>query len=287
MKIDYVILSSDKNPFYLDFWEPVSLMWREKIGIKPILAFIGDQDQIVDHGTYIIHEIKTLPDIPVSFQAQVIRLYLPKYYKKANCLISDIDTMPLNKDYFCAPAASMPEGEFLVYNGAAYPGRSRVPICFNLASGDTYTKMLRLESHDSFASFCKFLLSLKLDRIPPYWNVDELYLGLCLQNAPPTIRISQQNASLEYKSPSEYLLNYQTQIEPAPFAREVPPRYTSPPFIDRTRLPEVLEYHGLDAKQDLSHVSPDILLPYVCAHLERPQSWDTDKLIELYLKEEK
>jgi len=248
-------------------------MWREKIGIKPILAFIGDQDQIVDHGTHIIHEIKTLPDIPVSFQAQVIRLYLPKYYKKANCLISDIDTMPLNKDYFCAPAASMAEGEFLVYNGAAYPGRSRVPICFNLASGDTYTKLLELEIHNSFASFCKFLLRLKLDTVPPYWNVDELYLGLCLENPPPPVRVSKQNAVFIYQPP-EMIQSYDF----GPVA---------PYIIDRGMFATILEYYGLDPVQDFSHLSPDILPTYVCANLERPRSWDTNKLIELYLKEEK
>ena len=40
MKLDKVILSSDDNPDYLEFWPIVSEAWRN-IGIEPILFYTG------------------------------------------------------------------------------------------------------------------------------------------------------------------------------------------------------------------------------------------------------
>ena len=44
MKINYVLLSSDENPLYLDFWPIVSKFWLEKFKITPILGLISDKD---------------------------------------------------------------------------------------------------------------------------------------------------------------------------------------------------------------------------------------------------
>ena len=42
MKIDNVILSSNNDPKYLDFWPIVSKAWQN-LGIKPYLFYIGKE----------------------------------------------------------------------------------------------------------------------------------------------------------------------------------------------------------------------------------------------------
>jgi hypothetical protein len=48
LKIDRVILSTDNNPDYIQFWPIVSRVWQEYIGIKPTLALIADKSVYID-----------------------------------------------------------------------------------------------------------------------------------------------------------------------------------------------------------------------------------------------
>ena len=57
MKIDRVILSSDTNPYYLDFWPIVAKAWV-KMGIKPTLALVGNEPVEIDESLGDIIRIK-------------------------------------------------------------------------------------------------------------------------------------------------------------------------------------------------------------------------------------
>ena len=46
MKLDKVIMSCNDNPYYSDFWPLVSKVWKEKIGIDPVLVYVGDASNI-------------------------------------------------------------------------------------------------------------------------------------------------------------------------------------------------------------------------------------------------
>ena len=54
MKIDYVIMSTDGNELYDDFWEINKSIWNNVIGVKPILVIIGDEDKIETNEDCII-----------------------------------------------------------------------------------------------------------------------------------------------------------------------------------------------------------------------------------------
>ena len=44
MKIDYVIIGSDENPNYLDFWPIVSKIWKQVFKITPVLGLICEEN---------------------------------------------------------------------------------------------------------------------------------------------------------------------------------------------------------------------------------------------------
>ena len=46
MKIDRVILSTNNNPIYYEFWNPLSKLYLDNFGIKPTLIFLGDKNEI-------------------------------------------------------------------------------------------------------------------------------------------------------------------------------------------------------------------------------------------------
>ena len=68
MKIDYCLLSSDENPFYLDFWPLVSKVWKLRFKIEPILIFIGKVPIPNYYGTVILQP--PIPDINLPLQSQ-------------------------------------------------------------------------------------------------------------------------------------------------------------------------------------------------------------------------
>jgi len=86
MKIDYIIVSTNDNNLYKDFWPVVKKLWYELIGIKPILVEICDTNEIVDYGDHIIHKIKKIEDIDTGFQSQIARMYVTKFYQNSVCL---------------------------------------------------------------------------------------------------------------------------------------------------------------------------------------------------------
>jgi hypothetical protein len=169
MKIDYAIVSSDKNPLYLDFWEIVRYAWI-KIGIKPILVFISDKDDIEIHDDYIIHSIKEIENINTGFQSQISRMYISRYYKNSVLLTSDIDMIPLSKSFFNNITNDIEDTNLAILSSDAY-GTGRYPICYNVAKGKTYCDIL--DSDCSFEIYCK-----KLETFGWGWNTDELYFGL-------------------------------------------------------------------------------------------------------------
>ena len=78
MKIDTVILSSNDNPNYIQFWPIVSEAWS-LMGVEPILIYTGEQ-KLNLKGNVINFFSK---NIDSSFVAQNIRILYPRFFYTA------------------------------------------------------------------------------------------------------------------------------------------------------------------------------------------------------------
>ena len=186
MKIDYVIVSSDDNPMYLDFWPIVRDLWSKIIGIKPIWVHISDEDKIIDKGDYIIHKIKKLDGINSGLQSQIARMYVTKFYEDKVCLTSDIDMLPISKEYFTHTTLPYNDDSIVILSSDAYPNKVRHPICYNAAKGKTFNEILDLNV--SFREYCEKLIKFNWG-----WDTDELYFGKMLQQFQNKNRIIELN----------------------------------------------------------------------------------------------
>ena len=196
MKIDKVIMSCNDNPFYSDYWPAVSRMWKEFIGIHPVLVYLGDASTMSEeYGTVV--ELEKLEDAPMHTQAQWARYWYTQFEPETMWIISDIDMMPLSKKYFVdsvEPISS--EIEPLVhYNtnaefnpetgkwntaGEALEGGVCIPTCYSAGTGK-----LRKETLDLVPSFKESIEKLKwqendFDHSPegvncPHWYAEESY----------------------------------------------------------------------------------------------------------------
>lgn len=178
-KIDRVILGCDANPLYLEFWPIVAKTWKELVGIKPTLALIASKEVYVDESLGDIIRFEPIPNIPTAFQAQVIRLLLPALFENEGCIISDMDMIPCQKDYFINAVINLPPDCFVVYKDGAFNSDEfkEYPMCYNAALGKTYKEIFKVDSSHDILTIIKEWYKLGLG-----WTSDQQILYAALNN---------------------------------------------------------------------------------------------------------
>ena len=100
MKIDKIIVSCDDS-HYQYFWPVVAKVCKKVLNVTPVLFRVGDKDsEFFYDGNGLVKYVKKIDGIPTSTQGQILRLYGTKFFPDEVCLLSDIDMMLINKEYF-------------------------------------------------------------------------------------------------------------------------------------------------------------------------------------------
>ena len=142
MNIDKVILSSNDNPEYLDFWPIVSEAWIN-IGVTPILFYTGEK-KFEGNNIYNFN----IENINTAFLAQNIRLLAPAIFPNDVCIISDIDNMPLSKEYFQENISNFSGDEFIIYRPDATT-EDMISIMWNAAKGSVWSDIFDVKDIDN------------------------------------------------------------------------------------------------------------------------------------------
>lgn len=186
MKIDKIIFSSDDNPKYLEIWKYVSKVCMEILHVKPVLFHITEEDsEFFEDEFGIIKKVKRIPNCRTSIQAQFYRIYGTSYFFNETCLISDVDMITPNKEYFVNQVKKFNEDSFVVYSSDVYNEKlpfvnrmfykNRLPICYYLAKGKIFQEIFEIDS--DFSVFLNKALSYNLGYDVPYGDRDEIYCG--------------------------------------------------------------------------------------------------------------
>ena len=175
MKIDYVIISSDENPTYKDFYPIVAKRWFD-LGIKTYYVNICDVDEISENEYGIIHKIKALDFVSTGFQSQVVRLFSSKFIE-GNIMMSDIDMLPINGNYYNQYLNELTDNNVIIYSGQPYGDVPYYPICYVLSNSKNFRKYLNIDNI-SFSEYCKMLS----DNYGQAWNTDENFMYDRFQN---------------------------------------------------------------------------------------------------------
>jgi len=148
IKIDRVVLASNTNPMYLDFWPLVAKAWQ-KMGVRPTLALIEDKENIeIDESLGDVIRFKPIKGVSPGWMAMVIRVLLPIYFEEEVSILSDIDILPLNKAYFIDYPKFCSDDSFVVYRDKVYGRSKRVSMCYNAAKGKTFKEIFKINSLD-------------------------------------------------------------------------------------------------------------------------------------------
>lgn len=187
MKIDYCLIGSTTNPLYLDFWPIVSKVWKEVFNITPVLGLICDEDSDLISDEYgIIKKFKKSNLIDEGTQSQVVRMYLSKFLS-GNCIISDIDMIPLSKKYFIDDLKEYSDDDFLIMS-SHHPQTAEIkqyPMCYVIGNSKNFNKVFNTES-----SWDEFILQSSKNG----WYSDQCFLYNSIQ------KYGIENVKFPYRS---------------------------------------------------------------------------------------
>lgn len=185
MKIDYAVVSSDSNPFYLDFWPIVAKMWKVKFNITPVLIYIDEKDVPIDATYGIVEKWKPVAGVPTYLQCLWSRYWYPSTKPDSVCIMSDIDMLPLSPWYYQGQIETIPDHKHVHINPCIETYGS-IPSCYHIAKGSTYKKTLELP--DSWEKSVVDLNNSGLGSDPGFhlagktgWFADERYATLMMQ----------------------------------------------------------------------------------------------------------
>jgi hypothetical protein len=172
LELQRVILATNNNPNYIQFWPIVAPLWKQ-MGLKPTLALIADKDCPIDTSLGDVIRFDPLPDVPESLQAQAIRLLLPVLFPNETCLISDIDMLPISKRYFEEGAKGCPDYAFLVYRNKApgYAQGGKYPMCYLAAKGYVFSAIFGICTYEQIPGMLRNFAKAGLGWYTDEWMV--------------------------------------------------------------------------------------------------------------------
>ena len=170
MKIDTVILSSNDNPNYIQFWPIVSEAWS-LMGVEPILIYTGEQ-KLNLKGNVINFFSKNMDS---SFVAQNIRILYPSLLDGNTCLVSDIDNLPLSKKYFVDSVLSFNDDSFIIYRPDACPP-NMISMMWNAARSSTWKEIFDIDSEKNLEKYLKKWYTKKYTVEGTAWYTDQIKL---------------------------------------------------------------------------------------------------------------
>ena len=162
MNLEYAVVSSNSNPEYLDFWPYVAKAWKGLIGLDPVLLYIDSNppaDWVYDHGK--VYYLEARNDWDIAQQAQCIRFWAARLLDSP-FIISDIDMLPISKDYYINHAEYIGDSGLISYssdiiNYRWYKTNPQYPMCYLAGDNSSFIDLLDLNDNNH----SDFLLRLK------------------------------------------------------------------------------------------------------------------------------
>lgn len=186
MKINRVILSSNNNPTYYHFWNPLSKVYAQKFKIVPTLVWIGTEEEAKEcgisdeYGDIIYAEAH--PDYHIPWQTTWALFWATQFYPNDVCWIMGIDQVPLSR-MFIDMVNPFQDTDYAMLIADAYKPHhwtkegSASPSSYHVAKGETFDKVYGFDA-DFKTEMTKVHQSGILgfwENTEGRWGIDETY----------------------------------------------------------------------------------------------------------------
>ena len=170
------IMSSDQNPYYMDFWPSVSKAWREVVNMAPVLVVVDKAGPTLRDGHGIVLQYALVPGIPNHLQAQNARIHAATLFEDITVLTSDIDMMPLQANYYWFGIKKAQDVPVTLCDNA-YNDPQKFPICYLAATGHKWKDVIGAGPWESYVTQLNNIYPQEYtgQDVHPKWNIDEEY----------------------------------------------------------------------------------------------------------------
>ena len=146
MKLSCALVACNDNPKYLEFWPYVKRSWWEIVGIPCVMVYVGDElpEHLKDDPS-VVH-FPPVEGWPTATQAQVIRLLYPAILKCDGAVVlSDMDMIPLQRDFFTQGFVQFKDDQFISLRGIDEQER-QIYMCYVGATPKTWSDLFNIQS---------------------------------------------------------------------------------------------------------------------------------------------
>lgn len=151
MKLEYVVTATNLNEAYLSFIPLFCKTWKKLYPlVKVVIVMISDTipDKFVAYQNSI-YLFPPIPEVSTVFTSQFIRLLYPCLLQsKGGVLVTDIDMIPMNREYFTSSIASASDNQFVYLRGNVLDNKQQMAICYNVAHSSTWREVFQIESEE-------------------------------------------------------------------------------------------------------------------------------------------
>ena len=150
MKLEYVLTSCNLNPLYCDFIPIFIRSWKKLIPeIKIVIVLIAESipEKFIKYSEYI-KLFYPLEKVSTAFVSQYIRILYPCILNSTGgVMITDMDMLPLNSQYYTKPIESFDNDKFIYYRGNLSLS-NQYAICYILSVSKTWKDIFRIEDKE-------------------------------------------------------------------------------------------------------------------------------------------
>jgi len=148
MKLKHCLLACNENTKYLHYWPFVKRAWKQIVGIDVTMIYIGESLHEELENDPCVTLFKPVSNIPTATQAQMIRLLYPALIKTDGAVvISDMDCIPLNADFFHRGFSDATANQFVSLK-APMEDSKQVVMCYVGAMPAVWGDMFRIKDLD-------------------------------------------------------------------------------------------------------------------------------------------
>lgn len=235
---DKIILSSNEDPTYFEFWPIVSWAYKKMFPtVEVCLAFVTkrtENDPVVTearkHGTVVL--FRPIDDVPEGHQAKVARFIYASQQVGAVCYIDDIDLFPLRSDFITdkldtwVSHLEYGNGALLCVGGEVYGFTGTYPISQMTAPGWIFEKFINPKdlSYDQLIRSWKdkaefddreninIWPDMVGDRVDYYFSDERLLRRLLFHNPVPKLELPRGYTDYLESTIDRHTLNKETDV---------------------------------------------------------------------------
>jgi hypothetical protein len=184
MKISYVLTSTTHNQMYYDFIPIFIKAWKKLFPeIKIVILYIHHEipKKFEEYKEHLVL-IKPILNTPVVFTSQYIRLLYPALVDTNRCvIITDMDMLPMNRQYYEKPIENIPNDRFVYYRSNVLLNEKQIAMCYNVATPQTWQQIFNIDSIEKLRYNIKQMWFFFQNKPTAKWSLDQKILYNILQ----------------------------------------------------------------------------------------------------------